>query len=85
MYYKTTKNLEKELNGTVLACVRPWIGSPAPQCGSILHSLEVKYQNKYKITSVSNEVENLEDMGTFKGSVKWCSHYGKKYGYLSKV
>ena len=39
---------------------------------------------KWKLTSVGDEVEELEPSHIAGGNVKWCSHFGKQSGSSSK-
>ena len=38
-----------------------------------------------KVTSVGEDMEELDSLCAVGGNVKWCSHYGKRYGSSSKI
>ena len=48
------------------------------------HSRYEKKKEKQKITSVGENVKELEPLGTDGENVKWSSHYGKQYSGSSK-
>ena len=62
--------------GEITSCLLSWL----------LSKTKTKQnKKKQKITSVGEDVEKREPLGTISGNVKWCNHYGKEYGKSSNL
>ena len=48
------------------------------------HMLRGEAKKRKAKTSVAKDVKKLESSGTVDGNVKWCSHFGKQSGRVSK-
>ena len=48
------------------------------------HTFQNGYYQRQQITNTCKDVGEREPSCTVGGNVKWCSHYGKRYGDSSK-